>query len=553
VVWNETEQEWWMFFSASFVDPSLHPAMGYATSDDLINWTQVPPLPGLPVGDCTDIFKIGDWWYRISNQCYWRAPDLGGPWQGGWSGYRFDTWHFLVPKRTFDGTRHVLMGGMINPYPDPDPANPSHAYVVGIPREVYADADGWLCTRPVAEVTAVFDIPFIDLSTMPIPYALDVPLDYMMEATVTLDDPDTMLTVGFRQQPGDPDSSYKLTINRSTNEVSIIRPLESYPRTVDLGPSGTVTIQAFVIGSIIECWINDAHAFSLRDYNYPCGRLSFETNSGSATITSLKISTDVDNPDMGGACGSCADPGPEQVLNFEDNFEGTSYDPEWTAVGTTLNGSGQAVIGANQLIRRSDTGAGSFTVELDFDNLWFGNSAEPHTGFEYRIFDRGTDLLQFFGIQLMRSPGSPNINFRCWAQIDPWQDPVPWDPAWDYSVNLGAVLGSGVPYSVKIVYDEEAFTYTVSHSINNGSWQEVVVRDVPPGWLASTGDNDEEIATFGGSNVIASLDHYNMTVVPTTCSQDPAAPDYVKGDLSGDCDIDLEDFSMFAEQWLSGV
>jgi hypothetical protein len=190
-------------------------------------------------------------------------------------------------------------------------------------------------------------------------------------------------------------------------------------------------------------------------------------------------------------------------------------------------------------------------MELNFDNLWLGSLTDPLSGFEYRIFDRGTDLLQFFGIQLLKGDNSSIINFRCWAQIDPWQEPVPWDPAYDYSVSLGDVLGGGVPYSVKVVYDEEVFTYTVSHSINNGPWQEIVVRDVPPGWIASTGDNDEEIATFGSSNVIASLDYYSMS--PTTCSQDPASPDYVEGDLSGDCDVDLEDFSMFAEQWLSGV
>ncbi len=588
VVWNENTQEWWMFFSAEFVT-AQHPALALATSTDLVNWTQVPPIQGLPAGDCTDVFKIGNWWYRISDTSYWRAPDLAGPWSANPIGAgRFDTWQLVVPKRMFDGTRHVLMGGMRNLFNEPDWADGTHVYAVAIPREVYADADGWLCTRPVPEVTAVFDKPFLDLSTTPAPYmepllrdwdpagstnpwryqgstlvnydalwperphfSFDVPLDYMMEATVILG-AETTLTVGFREQPDDPISGYKLTINRRTSEVSISSPSTAYPRTVNLGTSGTITIQAFVIGSIIECWINDAYAFSLRAYDFPQGRLSFETNYGVATITSLTVSSDVDDPHMGG------DPGPDlgSGIDFADDFDQAVFDSEWFAYGgTALNGSGQAEFdGADQRIIRSNIDAGSFTMELDYDNLWFGSStdsADLWERMEYLIIDSGTDPDQFFGIWLRESPDSSNINFRCWTQF--LGEGQVWDPAYDHSVSLGTPLTDGNPYAIKIVYDDDALTYTVSQSINGGPWQQIIVREVPAGWTASTNVREEQICFFGGKDASALLDYYSMSSFNTTCSQDPDSPDYVKGDLSGDCDVDLEDFSMFADQWLSGL
>ncbi len=65
VVWNPKTKEWWMFLSASYVKD--HNATALAISKDLAGpWKQVAPIKGLAPGDCTDVFQIGDWWYRIS-------------------------------------------------------------------------------------------------------------------------------------------------------------------------------------------------------------------------------------------------------------------------------------------------------------------------------------------------------------------------------------------------------------------------------------------------------------------------------------------------------
>lgn len=328
VVWNEKEKKWWMFFSAQYVSAVNSTAL--AVSDDLINWTQVAPIKGLGPGDCTDVFKIDDWWYRISYFTYWRAKDLAGPWSKNDSGvgYDFDTPHFFVPKRCFDGKRHVLIGGMRNYYGEVDHTNPLAPHCVAIPREVYADAEGFLCTRPVPEVTAVFNKIVLDLAKKPKPEvspllrswmprgqvtpswkyegnvlvnaaahvneyshcSFDVPDDYMLKATIQLDHR-AVLTVGFREQKGDRRSGYKLVMNRRTNEIEINSPSASYPRAVKLNPNKPVTVQAFLVGSILECWVNDAHAFSLRDYDYPNGKLSFDVVYGRAWIQRMTVST----------------------------------------------------------------------------------------------------------------------------------------------------------------------------------------------------------------------------------------------------------------------
>lgn len=51
-----------------------------------------------------------------------------------------------------------------------------------------------------------------------------------------------------------------------------------------------------MIGSILECWVNDAYAFCLRDYDFPEGKLSFEVVRGRARILTLTVSVAADKP-----------------------------------------------------------------------------------------------------------------------------------------------------------------------------------------------------------------------------------------------------------------
>jgi hypothetical protein len=120
--------------------------------------------------------------------------------------------------------------------------------------------------------------------------SFDVPRDYMLKMQVHVEHK-AAFTIGFREQQGDKRSGYKLVINRRTNEVEINSPSDAYPRPVNLKADRPITVQAFMIGSILECWVNDAHAFSLRDYDFPEGKLSFDVVNGRAWIQSMTVIT----------------------------------------------------------------------------------------------------------------------------------------------------------------------------------------------------------------------------------------------------------------------
>ena len=53
-----------------------------------------------------------------------------------------------------------------------------------------------------------------------------------------------------------------------------------------------IEIKAFVQGSIIECFINDAYAFSCRAYNLPRGRISLTAEGGAVQVLGLSVATD---------------------------------------------------------------------------------------------------------------------------------------------------------------------------------------------------------------------------------------------------------------------
>jgi beta-fructofuranosidase len=92
--------------------------IGLAKSKDLVNWEVCPSIytPNLyPSMECSDIFKINDYWYMIFSQYghteYRMAASLYGPWiapenpvlDGGLN-------FFYAAKTLFDGERRLLFG-----------------------------------------------------------------------------------------------------------------------------------------------------------------------------------------------------------------------------------------------------------------------------------------------------------------------------------------------------------------------------------------------------------------------------------------------------------
>ena len=63
-----------------------------------------------------------------------------------------------------------------------------------------------------------------------------------------------------------------------------------FRRACAFDPAQPMRIEAYVLGTLIECFVNDRHAFTARAYTHPAGgALSFAADGGSATVRGLRV------------------------------------------------------------------------------------------------------------------------------------------------------------------------------------------------------------------------------------------------------------------------
>jgi sucrose-6-phosphate hydrolase SacC (GH32 family) len=289
VWWNEQDQQWWMAMVARHAKTQKY-VLGRCVSKDLIHWEQVEPFQNIRGDDCPDIFQSGGRWYCIRNISYYSSSEsLLGPYQP--DGFlRFDTEHLCVAKRMWDGCRQVGTGWVRDLAGNRDSGEFGWGGHQSIPREFFAGPEGLLCTRPVPEVTALFTRTVLDAVPDKQQSVLDVPADYMFQARFQVD-PSATLVVGFRQQPNNPASGYRLTIRPGNQEIEIAGPRYVYSRRCPLDASKPIQVHAFLDGSILECFVNDAYAFTMRAYDFPEGKLSLEVSNGLKRVLELKVKT----------------------------------------------------------------------------------------------------------------------------------------------------------------------------------------------------------------------------------------------------------------------
>ena len=317
VFWHEPEQRFWMILCARDATTGK-PVQGVANSRDLIRWEQAEPLvldPPLGEGtpECPDLFQIGDTWYLIHSPSAGTtdmryAADIRGPYRPPFSP-NIDTPILYAAKRMFDGKRHLITGWLRDLNGERDGGEFQWGGTQCIPREVYAGNAGQLCFRPVPEVTAVFTRSVMSLrnqpplgagtgtwthdgnslaSTGPAYARFDVPDDYMLRCVVSLS-PDAAFSLDFRAQDT-PDSGYRLLLRPGQQQAEILGATFNYPRPVPFDANKPVAIQAFVLGPIIECFINDAYAFSCRAYDLRKGGLGLRVEQGAVQVGELEIS-----------------------------------------------------------------------------------------------------------------------------------------------------------------------------------------------------------------------------------------------------------------------
>jgi beta-fructofuranosidase len=315
VFWNEEAKEYWMLLCARDARTGA-PVTGVAVSTDMKTWRQAPPLvtnwPGAP--ECPDLFRIGKTWYLISSPSvgstvYRTAADLRGPWSES-EASSLDTPILYAAKRMHDGRRHILTGWIRDLAGERDGGGFQWGGHQSVPREVYAGPGGLLFSRPVPEAVAVFTEKVFDLKTEPAPetvtgnwvYAgnalaaegaarcrFPAPANYMLTCKVRLE-PGAAFVLTFREQDA-LDAGYRLILRPALKEAEIMGPGFRFPRRCPLDASKPLTVRAFVQGTIIECFVNDAFAFSARAYNFREGKLGLAVEGGRAEVLALQVRT----------------------------------------------------------------------------------------------------------------------------------------------------------------------------------------------------------------------------------------------------------------------
>jgi beta-fructofuranosidase len=142
-----------------------------------------------------------------------------------------------------------------------------------------------LLFKPVPEAVAVFTKTVEEISDVAEGLA-DVPDNYYLECQVELE-PQAELQIVMRKQISG--KGYALSLRPAKGEGTISGPKFDYPRKVRLDASNPVTVQAFVQGSIIECFVNEAYAFSCRAYDFRSGKLGVGVTGGKGHIRHIAI------------------------------------------------------------------------------------------------------------------------------------------------------------------------------------------------------------------------------------------------------------------------
>jgi len=294
VFWDEKENRWGMLLHAMTAE-GHRACIGLYTSPDLVNWMPHAPLATYAEQislDCPHAAPMGGRWFIIAaDTSYVSTETVQGPYPPDMKLY--DSGNLFVPKSLFDGKRRVIWGWINDLEGNRDSGKGIWGGTLCLPREIYPGPNGQLYSRPAAEATAAFtETAWKLLSPKSLPKggrcSFKVPNDYMLRCTVQLD-PEAVLTLRMRQQQDG--AGYPLVVDPKKQEVGLSRGKSRFARGVELDAAEPIAIQAFVQGSIIECFIDDRFAFTLREYDYSKGELGFEVTGGSAKILDLTVRT----------------------------------------------------------------------------------------------------------------------------------------------------------------------------------------------------------------------------------------------------------------------
>ena len=393
VFWNDVEKRFWMVFFANDAKTGAG-VQGLAVSDDLTHWRFQPPLAGAAGQECPDLFQIGDTWYLIGGDGYSFAKQPRGPYKAPPVCRQLDRPQVYAAKRMFDGKRHIWTGWIWDTSNGRDGGPGIWGGSQCLPREIYAGPAGQLYCRPIEEAIALFTKIVPGSIPTPMTYGarcgklasefsgveFAVPDSYLLDCKVHLD-PRAELTIAFRKQPDANDSGYRLLLRPAAGKAELSGPGFHYTRPCAFDLRQPVKIQAFVQGTIIECFINDQFACTCRAYDFSKGRLGVGVQGGSATVIDLAVKV------------------PGQALDERANVNRSALDDKTLAVWAAP---------AN-LTQRGGTALTIDDCAGGFDGIVFGELAQG----KWMAGSNGFSRTQ------MNQAASPRetTNYTCWTAI----------------------------------------------------------------------------------------------------------------------------------------
>ena len=309
VFWNEEEKQYWMVVFARDAKTNGE-VQGLLRSPDLKRWEQAEPPEGAPGQECPDLFTIGGRHYLIGGGFYTWSDRYHGPYHKPPVSGDIDRPNIYAAKRMFDGKRHIWVGWVWDIPSGRDGGDMAWGGTMCLPRELHAGPEGQLYSKPADEVVAVFQRTVLSLRDKPrlvesrakwsydgsglkgkpgqigSQIAFEVPDNYLLECTCRMD-PQARLAVALREQAGA--GGYRLTLDAGKGVASLSGNGFNYQRPCPIDTSAPVKVQAFVQGTIIECFINDEYAQTCRAYDHPTGKLGFSVAGGSVTLTEMAV------------------------------------------------------------------------------------------------------------------------------------------------------------------------------------------------------------------------------------------------------------------------
>jgi beta-fructofuranosidase len=223
--------------------------------------------------------------------------------------------NIYAAKRMFDGQRHIWVGWVWDIPSGHDGGDGAWGGTMCLPREVYAGPNGQLYSKPAREVVAVFDHTVLTLRDKPrflqspakwlydgaglkgqsgslaSQIAFHAPDNYLFECRCRLD-ADAKLTITMRSGGSPREEAaggYRLTLDPARRVLSLGGNGFRYERACPIDTATPVKVQAFVQGTIIECFLNDQYAQTCRAYDCRSGTLGLTVTGGSATFTEMTV------------------------------------------------------------------------------------------------------------------------------------------------------------------------------------------------------------------------------------------------------------------------